>query len=283
MQAKPIGTEAQGQLSNKYGKKNYWPCVMLSRNYRAISFIVKRRPSVYGTILALKYCSLSRMLSQKIAPVDFVRMRQEFDVLSVIKKGRISRRRYLSRLEKSPSRSSRKGKFRIYISSRGYLGWLLFLGGDVNAHCLPSLQNIPMRGEFLIKGMIRCSNAIISDRLEGNPSLFCNDQFAKSCLNTGVSHRLSTRVSPTNKGQYEDPESPDFPPWTNEFGEGQAIMNLKQALLRGRSLTHADPSILLSIFVPDFEASRARGFLSFRSQELSLPSLLGIHIKSNRT
>ncbi|GKE12737.1 reverse transcriptase domain-containing protein [Tanacetum coccineum] len=43
--------------------------------------------------------------------------------------------------------------------------------------------------------------AIISDSWN---SIFCNDQFAKvNALNLDVTHRLSTRVSPTNNGQVE--------------------------------------------------------------------------------
>ncbi|GJY61867.1 reverse transcriptase domain-containing protein [Tanacetum coccineum] len=92
--------------------------------------------------------------------------------------------------------------------------------------------------------------AIISDR----GTHFCNDQFAKVMLKYGVTHRLSTAYHPQTSGQVE-----------------VSNRGLKRILERTIGEHRASWSDKLddTLIAPDFEASRAHGFVL---HSLDLPS-----------
>ncbi|GJT27789.1 reverse transcriptase domain-containing protein [Tanacetum coccineum] len=94
--------------------------------------------------------------------------------------------------------------------------------------------------------------AIISDR----GTHFCNDQFAKVMLKYGVTHRLATAYHPQTSGQVE-----------------VSNRGLKRILERTVGENCASWSIKLDDDCPDFEASRAHGFV-LRSLELQISASL---------
>ncbi|GJW10079.1 reverse transcriptase domain-containing protein [Tanacetum coccineum] len=109
--------------------------------------------------------------------------------------------------------------------------------------------------------------AIISDR----GTHFCNDQFAKVMLKYGVTHRLSTAYHPQTSGQVEVSNRGLKRILERTIGENRASWSdkLDDALWAFRTAFKAPigctPYKL--VIAPDYEDSRARGFV-LRSLEL---------------
>ncbi|GJU18022.1 reverse transcriptase domain-containing protein [Tanacetum coccineum] len=111
--------------------------------------------------------------------------------------------------------------------------------------------------------------AIISDR----GTHFCNDQFAKVMLKYGVTHRLSTAYHPQTSGQVEVSNHGLKRILERTVGENCASWSdkLDDALWAFRT-TFKTPIRI----VPDFEASRAHGFVLRSLQLHTLSFILGI-------